>query len=80
MRTLKSLKPGMEARVVRVYGEGALRRRILEMGVTPGTPIRVRKIAPLGDPIEIWVRGYALSLRKADAALVAIAAEPQRIE
>ena len=75
MRTLKTLKPGMEARVVRVHGEGALRRRIMEMGLTPGAPIRVRKIAPLGDPVEILVRGYALSLRKADAALVEISME-----
>jgi len=70
MRTLKNLKPGIEARVARVHGEGALRLRIMELGLTPGTPVRVRKIAPLGDPIEIHVRGYALSLRKADAALV----------
>ena len=73
MRTLENLKPGQSARVARVHGEGALRRRILEMGLTPGTPVWVRKIAPLGDPIEIEVRGYALSLRKADAALVEIA-------
>jgi len=77
MRTLKTLKPGVDARVVRVHGEGPLRRRIMEMGLTPGTPIRVRKIAPLGDPVEILVRGYALSLRKADAALVEIAAPPR---
>ena len=73
MRTLKALKPGSGARVVRVHGQGALRLRIMEMGFTPGTPVRVRKIAPLGDPIEILVRGYALSLRKADAALIEIA-------
>ena len=72
MRTLKTLRPGIDARIVRVHGQGALRRRIMEMGLTQGTPIRVRKIAPLGDPIEIWVRGYSLSLRKADAALVEI--------
>ena len=76
MRTLKTLKPGIDARVVHVHGGGALRRRIMEMGLTTGTPIRVRKIAPLGDPIEILVRGYALSLRKADAALVEVAVEP----
>ena len=73
MKTLKTLKPGQPARVVRVRGGGALRLRILEMGLTPGTPVRVRKIAPLGDPIEIQVRGCALSLRKADAALVEVA-------
>ncbi|MCL2299236.1 MAG: ferrous iron transport protein A [Firmicutes bacterium] len=77
MRTLKTLKPGVGARVVHVHGGGALRRRIMEMGLTPGVPIWVRKIAPLGDPIEIQVRGCALSLRKADAALVEIAAEPR---
>jgi len=77
VRTLKTLKPGMEARVVRVHGEGALQRRIMEMGLTPGALVRVRKIAPLGDPVEIQVRGYALSLRKADAALVEITADAE---
>ena len=72
MRTLKTLKPNIGARVLRVHGGGALRLRIMELGLTPGTPVRVRKIAPLGDPIEIDVRGYALSLRKAEAALVEI--------
>jgi len=72
MRTLKNLKPNQPARVVRVHGGGALRLRIMELGLTPGTPVCVRKIAPLGDPIEFVVRGYALSLRKADAALVEI--------
>jgi len=75
MQTLKNLRPGRPARVVRVLGEGALRLRIMELGLTPGTPVRVRKIAPLGDPIEILVRGYSLSLRKAQAALIEIAAE-----
>ena len=72
MRTLKNLKPGQSARVVRVHGEGALRLRVMELGLTPGTPVRVLKIAPLGDPIQIRVRGCALSLRKADAALIEI--------
>jgi len=75
MQTLKNLKPNIGARVIRVHGQGALRLRIMELGLTPGTPIWVRKIAPLGDPVEILVRGYALSLRKADAALVEIAIE-----
>jgi len=75
MQTLKNLKPNIGARVTRVHGQGALRLRIMELGLTPGTAVRVRKIAPLGDPIEILVRGYALSLRKADAALVEIAIE-----
>jgi len=75
MKTLKTLRPGQPARVVRVHGQGALRLRIMELGLTPGTPVRVRKIAPLGDPIQIDARGYALSLRKADAALVEVKAE-----
>jgi len=74
-KTLKTLKPGVDARVVHVHGGGALRLRIMELGLTPGALIRVRKIAPLGDPIEILVRGYALSLRRADAALVEVMAE-----
>ena len=72
MNTLKNLKPNHPARVVRVHGQGALRLRIMELGLTRGTPVHVHKIAPLGDPIEIHVRGYSLSLRKADAALVEI--------
>ena len=68
MRTLKDVKVGESTRVVRVNGQGALRRRIMDMGVTKGTKIYVRKMAPLGDPIEINVRGYELSLRKEDAA------------
>ena len=72
MKTLKNLKPGRPARVVRVHGQGALRLRVMEMGLTPGITIRVRKTAPLGDPIEILVRDSALSLRKADAALVEV--------
>jgi len=80
MNTLINLKPNQTARVVRVHGQGALRLRMMELGLTPGTPIRVRKIAPLGDPIEIHVRGYALSLRKEDAALVEIAADAAVIE
>ena len=70
MKTLRNLRPGQNARVVRVHGERALRRRIKEMGLTPGTLLLLRKAAPLGDPLEISVRGYTLSLRRADAALV----------
>jgi ferrous iron transport protein A len=70
MNTLKNLKPGQTARVARIHGQGALRLRMMELGLTRGTLVRVRKVAPLGDPIEIHVRGYALSLRKEDAALV----------
>lgn len=70
MRSLKQLKPGQSARVVHVHGQGALRLRVMELGLTPGVLVTVRKIAPLGDPIELLVRDSALSLRKADAALV----------
>ena len=72
MRTLKNCKPGQSARVLRVQGADALRIRIMEMGLTPGTVLRVLKLAPLGDPMEIIVRGYALSLRKSDAARIEI--------
>lgn len=67
MATLKSAKPGQTVRVVKIGGEGAVRRRIMDMGITKGVEIYVRKVAPLGDPVEITVRGYELSLRKADA-------------
>lgn len=66
-KTLKDLRPGESAEVVRVLGQGPVRRRIMDMGVTKGIAVTVRKVAPLGDPIEITVRGYELSLRKADA-------------
>ena len=72
MRTLKDVRVGESTRVVRVNGQGALRRRIMDMGVTKGTKIYVRKMAPLGDPIEINVRGYELSLRKEDAASIEV--------
>ena len=67
MRTLRDVRIGETAGVLRVNGEGALRRRILDMGITRGVRITVRGVAPLGDPMELIVRGYALSLRKADA-------------
>ena len=70
MRTLKDVKIGETVKVVKVGGEGALRRRIMDMGITKGTEIYVRKVAPLGDPIELMVRGYELSVRKEDAALI----------
>ena len=72
MRTLKDARPGDFVRVVKVGGSGAIKRRILEMGITGGTELFVRKVAPLGDPIEITVRGYELSLRKEDASLVEV--------
>ncbi len=66
-KTLKQARVGETVRVVRLNGEGALKRRIMDMGITKGTDIFIRKVAPLGDPIEVTVRGYELSLRKADA-------------
>lgn len=73
MKTLKDAKVGQTITVVKLHGEGAIRRRIMDMGITKGVEIYVRKVAPLGDPIEINVRGYELSLRKADAEMVEIA-------
>ena len=67
MNNLKEVPVGRSAKVVRIHGEGAVKRRIMDMGITKGVEIYVRKVAPLGDPIEITVRGYELSLRKADA-------------
>ncbi len=72
MKTLKDLPVGSSAQVVRVHGEGATRRHIMDMGITRGVEVRVRKVAPLGDPLEITVRGYELSLRKADAEMIEI--------
>lgn len=68
--TLKEVKVGKTVKVTKVGGEGALRRRIMDMGITKGVEIYLRKVAPLGDPIEIMVRGYELSLRKADAEMI----------
>lgn len=72
MKTLKDVKVGETAIVVKLTGEGAVKRRIMDMGVTKGTKISVRKVAPLGDPIEVTVRGYELSIRKADAQLIMV--------
>lgn len=72
MKTLKDVKIGESAKVVKLYGEGAIKRRIMDMGITKGVEITVRKVAPLGDPIELNVRGYELSLRKADAELIEV--------
>ena len=72
MKTLRDVKIGARAKVIKVHGEGALRRRIMDMGLTKGVEIYVGKVAPLGDPIEITVRGYELSLRKADAEMIEI--------
>ncbi|MCI8405186.1 MAG: ferrous iron transport protein A [Clostridia bacterium] len=70
MRTLKEVKIGETVRVARLNGEGAVKRRIMDMGITKGVEIYMRKTAPLGDPIEVTVRGYELSLRKADAEMI----------
>ena len=72
MYTLQEIRPGKSVTVVKIHGAGPLKRRLMEMGLTKGTRISVRKTAPLGDPIEINVRSYSLSLRKCDAALVEV--------
>ena len=72
MKTLKEVKVGDTVVVTRLNGEGAVRRRIMDMGITKGTQIFVRKVAPLGDPIEVNIRGYELSLRKADAEMIGV--------
>ncbi len=72
MKTLKDVKVGQSAVVAKLHGEGAVRRRIMDMGLTKGTEVYVRKVAPLGDPMELKVRGYELSLRKADAERIEV--------
>lgn len=72
MNTLRRVKIGDTATVVKLHGEGAVKRRIMDMGITKGVNIQVRKVAPLGDPIEVTVRGYELSLRKADAEMIEV--------
>ncbi len=72
MKTLKDVKIGETAIVTKLNGMGALRRRIMDMGITKGVPVYVRKVAPLGDPVEVTVRGYELSLRKADAEMIEV--------
>lgn len=72
MNTLKDVKPGENVTVLKIQGEGAVKRRIMDMGVTKGSSIHLRKIAPLGDPIEITIRGYELSIRKSDAEKILV--------
>ncbi|MDR0590225.1 MAG: FeoA domain-containing protein [Spirochaetaceae bacterium] len=72
MRTLKDVRPGETVRVVKLHGQGPVKRRIMDMGITRDTEILVRKAAPLGDPVEVNVRGYELSLRKADIDIIEI--------
>ena len=72
MRTLKQVKVGETVKVVKLSGEGAVKRRIMDMGITKGVEVYVRKVAPLGDPVEVTVRGYELSLRKNDAEMIEV--------
>ncbi len=72
MKTLKDVKIGQTVTVVKLHGEGAVKRRIMDMGITKGTAVYVRKVAPLGDPVEVTVRNYELSLRKADAEMIEV--------
>ena len=72
MKTLKQAKIGDTVSVVKLHGEGAVKRRIMDMGITKGVDVHVRKVAPLGDPIEVTVRGYELSIRRADAEMIEV--------
>lgn len=72
MKTLRQVKIGETVKVVKLHGEGAVKRRIMDMGITRGVALSVRKVAPLGDPVEITVRGYELSIRKADADMIEV--------
>ena len=72
MKTLREVPIGGTVKVVKLHGEGAVKRRIMDMGITKGTSVYVRKVAPLGDPVEVNVRGYELSIRKADAEMIEV--------
>lgn len=72
MYTLKEVKVGQSVKVLKLHGEGAIKRRIMDMGITKGVELKIRKVAPLGDPIEVNVRGYELSIRKADAQMIEV--------
>lgn len=72
MNTLKNAKIGDTVKVLKLHGEGAVKRRIMDMGITKGVDVQIRKVAPLGDPVEVTVRGYELSIRKADADMIEI--------
>lgn len=72
MQTLRQARIGQTVKVVKLHGEGAVKRRIMDMGITRGVDVHIRKVAPLGDPIEVTVRGYELSLRKADAEMIEV--------
>ena len=75
METLRNAKVGQTVKVVKLHGEGAVKRRLMDMGLTRGTEVYIRKVAPLGDPVEVTVRNYELSIRKADAGMIEIEAE-----
>ena len=72
MKTLRQVKIGDRVKVVKLHGEGAVKRRIMDMGITKGVEVYIRKVAPLGDPVEVTVRGYELALRKADAEMIEV--------
>ncbi|NLM51166.1 MAG: ferrous iron transport protein A [Clostridiaceae bacterium] len=72
MTTLKDIKVGQTVKVIKLHGQGAVKRRIMDMGITKGTQIYVKKVAPLGDPVEVTVRGYELSIRKDDAKIIEV--------
>lgn len=72
MKTLKEAKIGDTVKVVKLHGQGAVKRRIMDMGITKGVEVHIRKVAPLGDPVEVTVRGYELSIRKADAEMIEV--------
>lgn len=72
MKTLRQAKVGDTVTVVKLHGEGAVKRRIMDMGITRGVPVYIRKVAPLGDPVEVTVRGYELSIRKSDADMIEV--------
>lgn len=72
MKTLKQAKIGDTVKVVKLHGEGAVKRRIMDMGITKGVEVHIRKVAPLGDPVEVTVRGYELSIRKSDAEMIEV--------
>lgn len=72
MSTLKDVKCGQTVKIAKITGEGAIKRRIMDMGITKGTEVYIRKVAPLGDPVEVTVRGYELSLRKEDAQMIEV--------
>ena len=78
MKTLRDAKIGETVKVVKLHGEGAVKRRIMDMGITKGVEIYVRKVAPLGDPVEVTVRGYELSIRKADADMIEVEPEGRK--